>query len=238
MATGGARFKELCLDTATGGPELGQFWAAATGCDFVRTDDRDDLGDVVGPEEGMGIAICPVPEPKTVKHRVHLDLHTDSVDTLVALGASVLPEQNPEDRWTVMADPEGGEFCAFVREAERLPAYRVYELVVDVADPERIGQWWADVFGVELKSEEGKDWTWLEGVPGMPFEAWVFGRVPEPKTVKNRLHWDVYGDVADFEARGATRLWAMPRWTVLADPEGNEFCVFPDPDAGRDILTG
>jgi hypothetical protein len=64
----------------------------------------------------------------------------------------------------------------------------------------------------------------------MPFDAWVFGPVPEPKTVKNRMHWDVYGDVADFEARGATRLWDMPRWTVLADPEGNEFCVFPFPD--------
>ena len=77
--------------------------------------------------------------------------------------------------------------------------------------------------------EEGKDWTWLEGVPGMPFEAWVFGSSSDPKAVKNRLHWDVYGDVADFEARGAKRLWDMPGWTVLADPEGNEFCVFPPP---------
>jgi hypothetical protein len=51
--------------------------------------------------------------------------------------------------------------------------------------------------------------------------------VPEPKTVKNRIHWDVYGTVADFEAAGATVLWEMPRWTVMADPEGNEFCVFP-----------
>jgi hypothetical protein len=236
MGTGVARFKELCLDTATTGPALGQFWAAATGCEFVRTDHPDDPGDVVGPEEGMGIAICPVPEPKTVKHRVHLDLHTDSIDSLVALGATVLPEQNPEDRWTVMADPEGGEFCAFVREPEQLSAYRVYELVVDVAEPERTGRWWADVFGVELKSEEGKDWTWLEGVPGMPFEAWVFGWVPEPKTVKNRLHWDVYGDPADLVAAGASQLWVVPgrtrpvAWTVLADPEGNEFCVFPPSD--------
>jgi hypothetical protein len=37
----------------------------------------------------------------------------------------------------------------------------------------------------------------------------------------------VYGDAVELEARGATRLWTMPRWTVLADPEGNEFCVFP-----------
>ena len=55
----------------------------------------------------------------------------------------------------------------------------------------------------------------------------VFAPVPEPKTVKNRLHWDVYGDVGELEAHGARTLWEMPRWTVMADPEGNEFCVFP-----------
>ena len=55
----------------------------------------------------------------------------------------------------------------------------------------------------------------------------LFDPVPEPKTVKNRMHWDVYGDVAELVGRGATVLDEQPRWTVLADPEGNEFCVFP-----------
>jgi hypothetical protein len=228
-----ARFKELCLDTSLPGEAVGRFWAAATGCDYTRTDDPADPGDVVGSEEGMGIAICPVPEPKAVKNRVHLDLHTPSVEALVALGATVHPEQDDRDRWTVMADPEGNELCAFLREPERMPAYRVYELVVDSAEPSTIGHWWADVFGAQLHEEEGQPWCWLEGVPGMPFEAWVFGWVPEPKTVKNRMHWDVYGDPDEFLAAGATKLWEVPgrsrpiAWTVLGDPEGNEFCVFP-----------
>ena len=236
METGTVTFKELCLDTSVDGGDVGRFWATATGCEYERTDRPGDPGDVVGPVEGMGIAICPVPEPRTVKNRVHLDLHADSVESVVALGATVQPEQNDEDRWTVMSDPEGNDLCAFVRPPERLPAYRVYELVVDAADPERIGQWWADVFGVELKSEEGKTWTWLEDVPGMPFEAWVFSAVPEPKTVKNRMHWDVYGDPQELLAAGATLLWEVPgrtrpvAWTVLADAEGNEFCVFPPTD--------
>jgi hypothetical protein len=231
-----ARFKELCLDTSADGEEVGRFWAAATGCDYARTDSPTDPGDVVGAEEGMGIAICRVPEPKMVKNRVHLDLHTESVDALVTLGAVVLPEQDDRDPWTVMADPEGNELCAFVREPERVPAYPVYELVVDSADHARIGRWWADAFGVELHGED-EPWCWLEDVPGMPFEAWVFGGVPEPKTVKNRLHWDVYGDLQDFLDAGATVLWEVPgrirpvAWTVLADPEGNEFCVFPPADA-------
>ena len=63
----------------------------------------------------MGIALCPVPEEKTVKHRVHLDVHTDSVDSLLALGATPAPGYGG-DPWTVLLDPEGGEFCAFVRE--------------------------------------------------------------------------------------------------------------------------
>jgi hypothetical protein len=227
---------------------LARFWAAALDgyrvapydeAELARLramgvdDPEDDPSVLVEPTAGSGprLWFTRVPEPKTVKNRVHLDLHTDSVETLIALGASVRPEQDDEDPWTVMLDPEGNELCAFVREPERVPAYKVYELAVDCADPDAIGSWWADLFGVELQQQEGKPWRWLEGVPGMPFEAWVFGPVPEPKTVKNRMHWDVYGDVAMFEARGATRLWEMTGWTVLADPEGNEFCVFPPPEA-------
>ena len=222
------KFKELCLDTTGDGEAVGRFWAVATGCEYSRNDRPDYPGDVTGTEEGMGIAICRVPDAKTVKNRVHLDLHTASVEELVALGATVDPVQHDEDPWTLMLDPEGNEFCAFVRAPERVPAYRAYELAVDCVDADAIGGWWADVFGVELQQQEGKPWRWLEGVPGFSMQAWVFGPVPEPKTVKNRLHWDVYGDVAELEAHGAKRLWDMPRWAVLADPEGNEFCVFPE----------
>ena len=62
----------------------------------------------------------------------------------------------------------------------------------------------------------------------MPFESMLFDPVPEPKTVKNRLHWDVYGDVDELRRAGRHPLSDQPRWTVLADPEGNEFCVFPE----------
>jgi hypothetical protein len=71
---------------------------------------------------------------------------------------------------------------------------------------------------------------WLAGVPGLPFDVWKFVPVPEPKTVKNRVHWDlVSSDVDGLVSRGATVL-RLPdedvRWHVLSDPEGNEFCVF------------
>jgi hypothetical protein len=217
------RFKELSLDSADDAAVLGRFWAAVTGCEYVEVGDEDNPGDVRGTEEGMGIAIGRVPEPKTVKHRVHLDVHAESVESLMALGATRAPGYDDSDPWAVLLDPEGGEFCAFVR--EEVPAYRTYELVVDAVDPARVAAWWGQSFGVPVRND-GQPWHWLTDVPGMPFEAMVFQPVPEPKTVKNRLHWDVYGDVGELLARDATRLWELPRWTVLADPEGNEFCVF------------
>ena len=61
------------------------------------------------------IVFAPVPEPKTVKNRIHIDVTTPDVDALVAAGARVLRPQDDEIGWTVMADPEGNEFCAFVR---------------------------------------------------------------------------------------------------------------------------
>ena len=45
--------------------------------------------------------------------------------------------------------------------------------------------------------------------------------------MKNRVHVDVFGDVDALIGRGATIVDTQPKWTVLADPEGNEFCVFP-----------
>jgi hypothetical protein len=64
----------------------------------------------------------------------------------------------------------------------------------------------------------------------MPADSMDFADVPEPKTVKNRIHWDVtVPDMAPLVAAGATVLRKPDdevRWYVLADPEGNEFCAF------------
>ena len=57
---------------------------------------------------------------------------------------------------------------------------------------------------------------------------WI-NEVPEPKTLKNRMHLDVVGDVRELLDLGATLVRAQDAdidWTILADPEGNEFCVF------------
>jgi predicted enzyme related to lactoylglutathione lyase len=222
-----ARYKDLCIDSALD-ERLGRFWASVLG---LRFEPDGAAGTLVGdiPEERVWMNV--VPEPKTVKHRVHIDVTAASVDDLVAQGASVLePAAEYGRAWTVLADPEGGEFCAFVRAPDTLSRYRLYELVIDAVDPRPIAAWWADVFGATLEGRDDRDWWWITGIPGLPYLSWDFVPVPEPKTVKNRIHWDVTVDaVDDLVAAGATVLREPDEeisWTVCADPEGNEFCAF------------
>ncbi len=224
----GVRFKDLVLD-ANDVESLGAFWAAATGLQLsVRGDGIATLHDGV-PEHT--IWVVPVPEPRQVKQRAHLDLHAGSPAELEALGAAI---ETAYPRWTVMRDPEGGEFCAFSRDPSALPVYRVYEVVVDAVDPETVARWWAARFEISARHDAAAPWWWLESGAGsgLPWLL-VFNPVPEPKMVKNRLHWDVWGNRDAPLAAGATLLRARDQeigWDVLADPEGNEFCVFePDP---------
>jgi len=62
-------------------------------------------------------------------------------------------------------------------------------VVVDSADSQAQAWWWADVYGVSVTTNDG--WFTVEGVPGMPILTMDLVPVPEPKTVKNRIHWDV-----------------------------------------------
>ena len=155
-----------------------------------------------------------MPEPQTVKQRVHLDVHVAAVADLIDLGATVLDDTQP---WTVLADPEGGELCAFVRDPADLPDYRLYEVVVDSADPVTIATWWADRFGVEVQHDRDQEFSWMAGPPGPPF-GMVFGRVPEPKTVKNRLHWDVRGELGRAARRRSPAAPGPRRGHRLARP--------------------
>ena len=106
-------------------------------------------------------------------------------------------------------------------------------VTVDCADPRRLAEFWAAslAWSVDDADDDGAFVRPPErGSPGGSVAAKAIGlffqKVPEPKTVKNRVHWDVRGQVDALEAHGATRLWEQPRWVTLADPEGNEFCVF------------
>jgi hypothetical protein len=221
-----ARFKDLCLD-AVDPARLGAFWASALDRNWKPQDDSDGL--LTGPTPRHTIWVNRVTKAKTAKHRVHLDIYARDLAGLEALGATIVQARHGTRTWTVMADPEGGEFCAFLR--QEVPAERLHGLVVDSADPGAQARWWAGVYGISVTENDG--WFTLEGVPGMPILTMDFVPVPEPKTVKNRIHWDVtVPAVAPLIDAGATVLREPDDdigWHVLADPEGNEFCAFTGP---------
>jgi Glyoxalase-like domain len=112
-------------------------------------------------------------------------------------------------------------------------ASRLTEIVIDAADPTVLAEFWRQVLGYEITATEDGDIS-IGGPPGSGPEL-LFQRVPEGKSVKNRVHLDVNStdrDQADEVAR-LVGLGARPvdigqgdvSWVVLADPEGNEFCV-------------
>ncbi len=107
-----ARFKDLCLD-ARDHQALADWWCTALG--YVRREERPapDPVPLVDPAgAGPPLWINPVPEPKTVKNRMHFDVVGDA-RTLVAAGATLLRERGGDITWDVLADPEGNEFCCF-----------------------------------------------------------------------------------------------------------------------------
>lgn len=123
------------------------------------------------------------------------------------------------------------------------------ELAIDCADPNGLARFWCSVLGYEVQDEDEDDGVVTIGSPAMPEgksqlgpvpPALTFARVPEGKTVKNRLHIDVNPTdrEQDEEVRRLLGLGARhadvgqtgdESWVTLADPEGNEFCVL----AGR-----
>jgi predicted enzyme related to lactoylglutathione lyase len=105
---------------------LATFWSQVVG----RPLDHDDHpGDPVASIElpsGANLYFARVPEPKTVKNRVHVCLRPDDtrdqeVDRLVVLGATIVADRREPDGagWVVFADPEGNEFCVLRSAAER-----------------------------------------------------------------------------------------------------------------------
>ena len=126
---------------------------------------------------------------------------------------------------------------------------RFSELVIDCHQPRRLAEFWCEVLGYRIIDEEDdlvEIASWEPTPESVRADAvpptLVFAKVPEGKSVKNRLHIDVspIDSEQDKEVQRLIGLGARPvdigqgeqTWVVLADPEGNEFCVL------RSLYTG
>lgn len=113
---------------------------------------------------------------------------------------------------------------------------RIQSLVVDAHDNERLARFWSAVLGWPVTHQSDEEWVLeptkdSDGTAVLP--EILFVKTPDQKVVKNRLHLDLTPKDRDAEVErilglGATRAdigQGDVRWVVLADPEGNEFCV-------------
>lgn len=238
------RLVHLVIDAADPS-RLASFWAAALDWE-AGTEEAGEID--VWPHRytypdpvALPLVFVPVHQAKSGKNRVHLDLATRSPDhqaaevgRLLGLGAVPADVGQGDVPWTVLADPEGNEFCVLDPRPVYLGTGPVAAVVADCRDPAAVSGFWELATGwvrassidsgVSLRSPAGVG-PFLELLPSA-----------DAKTVKNRVHLDVapYQGEDQVTAVAALReAGAVPvdvgqgdvSWTVLADPEGSEFCV-------------
>jgi hypothetical protein len=114
---------------------------------------------------------------------------------------------------------------------------RLYTITIDAHDPYTLAEFWRQALDYQLAIDE-PDEVAIEPVGNDAAPALSFAPVPEGKTIKNRVHLDLAPDdqsveVERLESLGARRVdigQGTVSWVVMADPEGNEFCVLTPRD--------
>lgn len=234
----------LCVD-ANDPLGLALFWAEA-----LRWEVRDETAEEIRlvPTDGTRFRMdfVPVPEPKEGPNRLHVDLTStslddqrDSVTRLVEMGARPIDiGQRPEEGHVVLADPEGNEFCVIEPGNSFLAGCGRFGSITCEGTKD-VGYFWSAALGWPLVWDQDEE-TAIRAPDGTgPLITWGGPPLP-PKLGKNRLHLEVapvdgaaqHAEVERLEELGATRVdigQGDVDWVVMADPDGNEFCVLRPP---------
>ena len=230
-----------CLTFGANDPrELAAFWAEALRWEV----DEDDDG-LVGlvPTDGtrFELLFLPIPEPKVGKNPIHLDLTSiseqdqrDQVERLLALGGHhVDVGQTAEDPHVVLADPEGNELCIIEPGNQFLAGTGRFGSIT--CDGSRdVGVFWSEALGWPLVWDQDEETAIRDPDGTGPFITW--GPPVRTHDHKNRLHLDLTPDDDSDQQTEVDRLVSLGArridigqgdvsWVVMADPDGNEFCV-------------
>jgi Glyoxalase-like domain len=231
-----------CMSVDAADPlPLARWWADALGW-RVTAEEPDEVA--VAPPEGepgIPMTMVRVADPRRVKNRVHPDLASASRDDQAAIverlegrGARRVDIGQRDVPWVVLADPDGNEFCVLDPRMEYDDAGALAAVVVDARDPYELAEFWSAATGWPV-ARAGDHYATLRPVAGgSPSLEFIADETP--KTVKNRLHLDVAPAIDGDQRAEVDRLLGLGAsrvdigqgdvpWVVLADPEGNEFCV-------------
>jgi hypothetical protein len=228
---------------------VGRFWAAALGWGVDSegpgvTNVYPDGVDWPDPA-ALGVDVVTVPDPETVRYRAHLDLATSSdahqaelVARLTELGATPADIGQGDVPWTVLADPEGNVFCVLEPRAIYSDTGPIAAVVVDCVDPRAMARFWGEATDWIVHEADDDHATLRSGQGVGPYLEFL--RTPGAATARHRTHIDLLPYSGDEQATEVARLRSLGAtpadigqgdvsWDVLADPEGNEFCVLGPP---------
>ncbi|NES31675.1 VOC family protein [Micromonospora terminaliae] len=219
---------------------LARFWSGLLGRELA--DDPED-GFVLLPAEGTGFRIrfLPTQRPKVGQNRAHFDLTSTSLEdqqrtvarALELGGRHIDVGQDPDDDHVVLADPEGNEFCVVGPDNRFLAGCGVVG-AVSCDGSQAVGYFWSEALEWPLVWDQDEE-TAIQSPLGGSKVSW--GGPPfMPITGKQRLHFDLAPPAGGDQQAEVDRLVALGAkridigqgdvgWVVLADPDGNEFCV-------------
>jgi predicted enzyme related to lactoylglutathione lyase len=217
---------------------LARFWGALLDWDATNDDDGVELV----PTDGTAYRVCfyPTERRKSGPNQMHFDLTSafpeqqqQTVAKALELGATHIDiGQTPEEGHVVLADPEGNEFCV-IPAGNNFLADTAFIGAINCDGSQEVGYFWSKALGWPLVWDQDEE-TAIQSPEGGSKMSWG-GPPVNPKNGKNRLHLDIYPADADQQAEverltslGAQRIdigQGDVDWVVMADPDGNEFCV-------------
>jgi predicted enzyme related to lactoylglutathione lyase len=219
---------------------LARFWAGVLG--WEPADDRRD-GIALEPSDDTGFRIRfqSTHAQKSGQNQIHFDLTSGSLEeqqqtvarALELGGRHIDVGQLPEEEHVVLADPEGNEFCV-IEPGNNFLADCGFIGALSCDGSQEVGYFWSKALGWPLVWDQDQE-TAIRSPHGGPKITWG-GPPVAPKTGKNRLHFDLappadgdqQAEVDRLVALGASRIdigQGDVGWVVMADPDGNEFCV-------------
>jgi predicted enzyme related to lactoylglutathione lyase len=229
----------LCFD-ANDPIRLARFWAGILRWEMAD-DPHDSIDLLPSDDTGFRIRFLSTQEQKAGQNRMHFDLTSRSLEDQqhtvarsLRLGARHIDiGQRPEQRHVVLADPEGNEFCV-IEPGNNFLADCGFIGALACDGSQQVGYFWSKALGWPLVWDQDQE-TAIRSPRGGPKITWG-GPPLMPRTGKDRLRFDlappVDGDqqaeVDRLVSLGATRTdigQDEASCVVMADPDGNEFCV-------------
>ena len=218
---------------------LATFWAGVLGREMV--DGADGTALLPGDDAGFRVRFLPTQEVHIVPNQIHFDLTSTSLEDqqhtvarALELGGRHLDiGQLPEEKHVVLADPEGNEFCV-IPPGNSFLADTGFIGAVNCDGSQQVGYFWSEALGWPLVWDMDEE-TAIQSPLGGSKIAWG-GPPVMPRTGKNRLHLDLAPSVGEEQRTEVDRLVSLGAarldigqgdvsWVVMADPDGNEFCV-------------